>query len=280
MKRIFSTLCVGLLLAGAVAAVEVTFNDGTVISAESYRITGSYVMLKLADGRQVAYDVADVDIAALRAAEAATATHEADAGAGRPTEALSSGRSLKDAAAVGEDREGGLKISDRDVKHVRGSGVLGEGEEAESSSAADSGAVPEGFEQGGGVVLNSIRVTPAGEGRWQVEGEIINRSPTPVMNVRVKLETAGSPGDEPWRGEVPVTSYLGPDETGTFSHAFEATAAKGRAQPDVRASVIWMRQETKRTPDYTKAGGVPHPSNLPLEFGGVTGADLRPTPRQ
>ena len=279
MKRIFSTLCVGLLLAGAAVAVEVTFNDGTVISAESYRITGSYVMLKLADGRQVAYDVADVNIAALRAAEAAAAAAEVDAGAGGPTERLSSGRSLKDVAAVGEDREGGLKISDRDVKHVRGSGVLGEGEE-ESSSAADSGAVPEGFEQGGGVVLNSIRVTPAGEGRWRVEGEIVNRSPTPVMNVRVKLETAGSPGDEPWRGEVPVTSYLGPDETGTFSHAFEATAAKGRAHPDVRASVIWMRQETKRTPDYTKAGGVPHPSNLPLEFGGVTGADLRPTPRQ
>lgn len=279
MKRILSTLCVGLLLAGAAAAVEVTFHDGTVISAESYRITGSYVMLKLADGRQVAYDVADVDIAALRAAEAAAATGEVDAGAEGPTERLSSGRSLKDAAAVGEDREGGLKISDRDVKHVRGSGVLGEGEE-ESSSAADSGAVPEGFEQGGGVVLNSIRVTPAGEGRWRVEGEIVNRSPTPVMNVRVKLETAGSPGDEPWRGEVPVTSYLGPDETGTFSHAFEATAAKGRAHPDVRASVIWMRQETKRTPDYTKAGGVPHPSNLPLEHGGVAGADLRPTPRQ
>jgi hypothetical protein len=33
-------------------------------------------------------------------------------------------------------------------------------------------------------------------------------------------------------------------------------------------------------PDYTKAGGVPHPSNLPLEHGGVTGADLRPTPVQ
>ena len=280
MKRVFSTLCVGLLLAGAAAAVEVTLNDGTVISAESYRITGSYVMLKLTDGRQVAYDVADVDVAALRAAEAAAAVGEADAdtGIGRPTEILSSGRSLKDAAAVGEDREGGLKISDRDVKHVRGSGVLGEGEEAEST--ADSGAIPEGFEQGGGVVLNSIRVTPAGEGRWQVEGEIVNRSPTPVMNVRVKLETAGSPGDEPWRGEVPVTSYLGPDETGTFSHAFEATAARGRAHPDVRASVIWMRQETKRTPDYTKAGGVPHPSNLPLEHGGVAGADLRPTPRQ
>jgi len=284
MKRVFSTLCVGLLLAGAAAAVEVSLNDGTVISAESYRITGSYVMLKLADGRQVAYDVADVDIAALRAAEAAEAAAagvETDAGAGRSADSLSGGRSLKDAAAVGEDREDGLKISDRDVKHVRGSGVRGESEEQEQgSAAAASGAVPAGFEQGGGVVLNSIRVNPAGEGRWQVEGDIVNRSPNPVMDVRVKLETAGPPGGEPWRGEVPVTGYLGPDETGSFSHAFEAAAPQGRAHPDVRASVIWMRQETQRTPDYTRAGGVPHPSNLPVQVGGVTGADARPTPRQ
>jgi hypothetical protein len=39
-----------------------------------------------------------------------------------------------------------------------------------------------------------------------------------------------------------------------------------------------MRQETTRTPDYTKAGGVPHPSNLPLEHGGVSGADVVATP--
>ena len=93
MRRVFSILCVGMLLAGAAAAVDVPFNDGTVISAESYRITGSYVMLKLADGRQVAYDVADVDLAALRTAEAAAAAGEADAGAGDSTETLGGGRS-------------------------------------------------------------------------------------------------------------------------------------------------------------------------------------------
>ena len=278
MKRVFSTLFVGLLLAGAAAAVEVTFKDGTVISAESYRITGSYVMLKLADGRQVAYDVADVDLAALRAAEAAAAPAETDSGDGGTAESLGGGRALKDAAAVGEDSEGGLTISDRDVKHVRGSGVLGEDEEPETS--ADTGEIPEGFEEGGSVVLNSINVTPAGEGSWQVEGEVINRSPTPVTNVRVKLETAGLPGGEPWRGEVSVTSRLGPDESGTFVHQFKATVAQGRAHPDVRASVIWMSQTTERKPDYTKAGGVPHPSNLPVERSGVTGAEARPTPRQ
>jgi hypothetical protein len=48
----------------------------------------------------------------------------------------------------------------------------------------------------------------------------------------------------------------------------------------VRATVIWMQQENRREPDYTKAGGVPHPSNLPLGYGGVSGADVRPTPVQ
>jgi hypothetical protein len=56
--------------------------------------------------------------------------------------------------------------------------------------------------------------------------------------------------------------------------------AEGAAQPNLRAAVQWMQEETRRVPDYTKAGGVPHPSNLPLEHGGVTGADVRPTPVQ
>ena len=277
MKRLLTTLCVALLAAGLATAMDITLKDGTVISAVNYRVTGSYVMLELADGRQIAYDVGDVDLDALRAAEAAAATHETAAGGDAPSETLSSGRSLKHASTVGDDDNDGLKISDRDVRHVRGSGVVGEDEE-EGAAASETG-VPEGFEQGGGVVLNNIRVTPVGEGAWLVEGEIVNRTPDPVMNVRVKLETASAGGGEPWRGEVPVTSYLGPDETGAFSHGFSYQVSEGQAQPDVRVSVIWMRQETKRTPDYTKAGGVPHPSNLPLIQGGVGGADLRPTPR-
>ena len=36
-------------------------------------MTGSYVLLKLPNGSQVAYDVVDVDLEALRAAEAAQA---------------------------------------------------------------------------------------------------------------------------------------------------------------------------------------------------------------
>jgi len=278
MSRVVQILVLVLLIAGTAAAVDVTMRDGTVITAESYRLTGSYIMLKLADGRQVAYDVADVDLDALRAAEAAAAGPEDDAAvADRNTGTLSGGRALKDVASVGEDDGSSLKITDRDVRHIRGSRVLGEGEEEDDAASAEGG-VPEGYEQGGGVVLNSIRVNPAGEGRWTIEGEIINRTPTTVNNVRVQLEAAAAGGGEPWRGEVAVTNTLGPDETGVFSHGFAGERPPDRAHPDVRASVIWMRQETTRTPDYTRAGGVPHPSNLPLEHGGVSGADVQPTP--
>jgi len=278
MSRVVQSLALVLLIAGTAAAVDVTMRDGTVITAESYRLTGSYIMLKLADGRHIAYDVADVDLDALRAAEtAAKGPTDETAGAGQDAGTLSGGRTLKDVASVGEDDSSSLKITDRDVRHIRGSGVLGEGEEDEGGASSDGG-VPDGFQQGGGVVLNSIRVNPAGEGQWSIEGEVINRTPTPVNNVRVQLEAAVAGGGEPWRGEVAVTNTLGPDETGVFTHSFAGEKPPDRAHPDVRASVIWMRQETTRTPDYTRAGGVPHPSNLPLEHGGVTGADVRPTP--
>jgi hypothetical protein len=276
MLRGVQSLLLVLLVAGSAAAVEVTLRDGTVITATSYRLTGSYIMLEMADGRHVAYDVADVDLDALRAAEAA-AGEEAEPASAPDTGTLSGGRTLKDAATVGEDDSSSLKITDRDVRHIRGSGVLGEEEQGEDTTSTEGG-VPEGYQQGGGVMLSSIRVNPAGEGQWTIEGEVVNRSPQTVNNVRVQFEATIAGSDEPWRGETQVTSTLPPDEVGTFSHSFAGPAPEGRAHPDVRASVIWMRQETRRTPDFTRTGGVPDQSSLPVEFGGVTGADVRPMP--
>ena len=278
MSRIVQSLALVLLIAGSAAAVDVTMRDGTVITAESYRLTGSYIMLKLTDGRQVAYDVADVDLDALRAAEAAAAGPQIEtAGDDRGAGTLSGGRTLKDASLVGEDDGSSLKITDQDVRHIRGSGVAGEDEGSEDEASSEGG-VPEGYQEGGGVVLNSINVTPAGEGRWTIEGEVANRTPNTVNNVRVRLEAELAGTDEPWTGEVAVTNSLEPDQSGVFNHSFAGAAPPGVAHPNVRASVLWMRRETTRKPDYTRAGGVPHPSNLPLEHGGVSGADVVATP--
>ena len=275
MKRALWTVVFAFLIVGAASAVEIRLTDGTVILADSYKLTGSYLMLQMPDGRHVAYDVGDVDLDALRAAETASASAETESEP--PAETLSGGRSLKHPSELDSAGSGSLRISDRDVKHVRGSGVRGEDEEAAGEEpTADADGVPEGFQQGGGVVLNGLRVTPMGEGQWQVDGEVVNRSASPVENVRVQLETVPSGGAEPWRGEVAVSSFLGPNEKGTFSHGFTAEAGSGVGPPSIRASVIWMQQETKRVPDYRR--NAPHPSMLPLNRGGVGGADLRSEP--
>jgi hypothetical protein len=282
VKRILAVFGVALAAAGAAVAVDVQLKDGTLISADSYRVTGSYVLVKLPNGAQVAYDVVDVDLDALRAAEAAEAAAagaEAEADQTGTGDAISSGRGLKRADDATLGQNAGMAITDRDVKHVRGSGVLGD-EEQEEAAAAEAEGTPEAFQEGSGVVLNNIRVEAAGEGRWQISGEVINRNPQPARNVVVKLETLPDPGVEKWNGEVPVTPYLGPDDTASFNHGFAAEVGEGKPHPSVRATVIWMLEETRREPDYTKAGGVPHPSNLPLERGGVGGADVRPTPVQ
>jgi len=269
-----------LMVAGAVGAVDVQLKDGTVIAAESYSVTGSYVMIKLPNGSQLAYDVADVDLQALRAAEAAAAgTSDQGAPAAEPKgDTISSGRSLKSAGAAGDEQPAGLAITDRDVKHMHGSGVLGEEEQQEADAAPETAADGGDFQVGGSVALGNVKIDPVGEGRWQIQGDVVNRNPQPVQNVKIKLEVMGA--GEPLTSEVPVAATLGPDQKANFSHSFAAEAPEGKPHPNIRASVMWMREESRRETDYTKAGGVPHPSNRPQMIGGVTGADVRPTPIQ
>ena len=183
MKHTLGVLTAVLVAAVLAVAADVPLRDGTVITADSYRITGSYVMIQLPDGSQVAYDVADVDVAALRALEAAAAAEGGAEAAPEPqqkTDTVSSGRTLKDAGAAADDRPDGLTISDRDVKHLRGSGVQGDDEQEEADTSGAGGPDAD-FQVGGSVVLNSVTVSPAGEGRWQVQGEVVNRNPKPSI---------------------------------------------------------------------------------------------------
>jgi hypothetical protein len=232
---VLSLVIVGVAV-GQVAAVEVRLRDGTVLDAESYTLTGSYLMLNLADGRSVAYDVADVDLESLPTEEKEVAeTPEQQSGKN-----LSQGR-RKLAMPSEDEGSRGLAITDQDVKHVGETGAAAASEEEEQSQLP--GGTPEGYESGGQVVINDLRVTPQGEGQWLVEGEVINRRTQPVLNVRVQLRTVAGPGDKPWGGEVAVASQLGADEKGVFSHSFAAAKPEGKDVPGVRATVIWMEHQ-------------------------------------
>jgi hypothetical protein len=270
MPKLVMVLCLVLTVAPC-AAMEIPFRDGSVVEAVSYTVTGSYVMLEMAGGGQVAYDVADIDLDALRRAEAATAGEPEPAPEGPPT-TLGEVGTLRVPEETPAAPRAGVVITDQHVKHVRGSGIAGPEDEIEEP-AAEEAAVPEGFEEGGGVLLNNVKVSPMEGGQWQVEGEVINRTSDTVLDVRANLQ-ANVPGDEPWSASVPVSGILGPDEKVTFTHTFASPSEAGADwSPQVQVSVVWMRSETRLEPNYNRLA--PHPSSLPLDRGGVGGADTR-----
>jgi len=247
-------LMVAIVLVGlSAAALEVRLRDGTVFEAASYTVNGSYLMVTLPGGQQVAYDVADVDLEALRAAESRAAEPAAPA-TGAPELAGSRGLAMPPADAV----PSGIAITDQDVKHTwqeRGA----TGEEGGEEAAGDATGPPPGFEQGGGVVINNLRVTPQGENRWVVEGDVVNRTASPVSSVRVQLQTIAATGQAPWSAEVAVTNLLPPDETAVFSHSFSAPKPEGSAHPDMRATVYWMQMQAPTQPQRAPASRMPGP---------------------
>lgn len=233
MRRILLTIAaVGLTVLPAFA-VEVQLRDGTVIEAVEYTLTGSFLMLELADGRQVAYDLADVDIDAFKAQIAQT-PEKAEASRSEPT--LSEGRRQLSLPPADGETTKGMAITDHDVEHIRSGGdaeVSGEGEGEGSEST------PEGYQTGGRVVISSLKVTAQGENRWLVEGEIVNRRPSAVLDVRVDLRTEPAAGTSPWTGSVSVTNQIEPNKKAVFQHTFKAAKPRDKPHPDVRASVIW-----------------------------------------
>ena len=270
MKK-FAIAVILIMVVAPATAMEVPFRDGSVVDAVSYSVTGSYVMLEMENGGKVAYDVADIDLDALRQAEAAAAGPQAEEPAAAAATLGNSG-SLRVPEEAAVTPAGGLTITDQHVKHVRGSGIAGPEDETEKEPA-DDGGVPEGYEQGGGVLLNNVSVTPTEGGEWQVTAEVVNRTADTVLDVQAKLEAAVPEGD-PWTASVGVSGALGPDEKASFTHTFAAPASAGEGwAPQVQINVVWMRNETRIEPEYNRTA--PHPSSLPLDRGGVGGAEVR-----
>ncbi len=267
MNKLVTALLM-VVIAAPCAAMEIPFRDGSVVEALSYTVTGSYVMLEMPGGGKVAYDVGDIDLVALREAEAVV----------EETVAEETSESLGRAGALTMPEEapsGGLAITDQNVKHVRGSGIAGPEDESEEEDSAGEDAVPEGFEEGGGVLLNNVAVTSLEGGQWQVTGDVVNRTSEQVMDVRANLQAA-VPDGEPWTASVPVSGFLAPDEKAAFTHSFSAPSSAGADwTPRVQVSVVWMKGESRLEPSYDRMP--PHPSSLPLDRGGVGGAEARPT---
>ncbi len=271
MRQLVMTAILIMLVLPA-GALEVPFRDGSVIEVVSYTVNGSYLMLEMDNGARVAYDVADIDLETLNQAAAAAAAEQASQQAPPPAPTTLGVTGLLEVPeATPAASSAGLTITDEHVKHVRGSGIAGPEDEVEAAPAADQGT-PEGYEEGGNVLLNNLSVSPLEGGEWQVKGEVVNRTAETVLDVKANLRAAMPEGD-PWTASVGVSGILGPDEKVAFTHIFATPEAAGEGwTPSIQVSVVWMKSETRIEPNYNRLA--PHPSSLPYDRGGVGGAEV------
>jgi hypothetical protein len=257
---VISALALGV---SAAAAVDVLLRDGTVIQATSYQITGSYLMVELPDGRKVAYAAADVDLEALRAQEAAARA----AAAPEPTPGT---RDTIAGALAAAGAESALTISDTDVAHVSPAGP-------ESGEDKPKGPPP-GYQEGGQVGLQGVKLNQVEPGVWEVQGEVVNRTGRSVGDVRVQLELISDVEGVLASADVPVTPVLEANLKASFTHRFPVNADK---VPRLRGRVFWMQEEAAgQEQKPVQPGGAK--GVVPGSAGGASsggGAEARPTPR-
>lgn len=264
-------LVLAMAVASLAAAYDVVLDDGTVITADEVTVTGSYVMLTLPNGQKVAYPVLDVNMEALQR-QLNVVPEEAAAPVPEDRTATGGRRSLAAEAPL-TPPVSRLTITDADVEHVRDGGDT----PAAPTAEAPQDSKPAGAMEGGQVTLQGLRVRPVSDGVWRVEGEVVNRSGAPALDVQVELSAQlfedGQP--RPWRATLPLSSSLPPDETVTFQHEFSGIGPEGEV-PRLRARVYWMQRgapaPTPR-PDGSGPGGGDEPET-PSD-----GVIPRPTPR-
>lgn len=246
------------LAATLAMAVDVRLKDGTVISAEKVNVTGSYVMLTLADGRQVAYDVQDVDASSLD-------TQGSVAPAAEPTPppaSLSHGRNLS--LERQQNPDDGLAITDKDVAHTR------RGAQTSPQGADDAGTAADAAEGEGSVQLKSISARQTDDGGWVAEGEIENTFDQPVQAVQVRLTVLGT--------ETQVTKLvaqtMGARQTATFS--VEISVPEGELAPRLKTVIDYIKREVPTV--RRRPGAAPPDDGSMAPLPPRAGADVRPTP--
>ena len=224
IRSVIVGLLSGLLVAATVGAVEIPLKSGKTLDASSYKITGSYLMVTLASGQRVAYDVADVDLVALKRVEAAAAIPQETA----PPEARPP--SIMDARAAEDRPRSVVTITDGDVTPAHPE------EASAAGGAADATGPPPGYAEGGSVIVDRLRVDAVDEGIWDVHGVIANRGSVPARDVRVQIDVTTATGEALASPTLELAPELGVGETASFSHHVETPE-----QPSARIRVFWLQ---------------------------------------
>ncbi len=236
MKRTTMFLAT-LVLAVGVQAATVVLIGGKRLDASAYSVSGSYVTVHYANGRQEWYPLAAVDLAATRAASGQTAAP--------PAAAADSGPHSPFLGARASTKPGGLVVTDADVKHIDTEAAGGDAEK-ESQEAP----------LGGQVVLVSYEKKLVGKGEWAITATVANQGKDAVQNVSAVVRVLDAKGKPVTTGSSSVLGKLDPGKQGTIT----ARVALDAEPPQVAVDLSWQEIKPVPTP-AAKPGpaGAPKP---------------------
>jgi hypothetical protein len=224
VKRAATILAI-LALAVEARGATVVLAGGKKLDVAAYSVSGSYVNVRYANGREEWYPLAAVDLAATKAAAGQTTAPAAAADSGPHSPFLGARSSAK---------PGGVVVTDADVKHVD---TEAPGEEAEKKDEEPLG---------GQVVLVGYEKKAAGQGQWEITATVSNQGKSPVQNVSAVMRVLDAKGKPMTVGSSSVLSKLDPGKQGTIS----ARVALDTEPPQVAVDLSWqeIRPATKPTP--------------------------------
>jgi hypothetical protein len=197
VKKVTMLLATVLLAVGAHAAT-VVLTGGKRIEVAAYSVSGSYVNVHYANGREEWYPLAAVDLAATRAASGQSAAP--------PAAAVDSGPHSPFLGARASAKPGGVVVTDADVKHVDTEATGGEAKKKEDEPPAN-----------GPVVLVGYEKKPAGKGAWEITATVANQGKNAVQNVSGLVRIVDDKGKAVTTGSGSVLAKLDPGAQGKIT---------------------------------------------------------------
>ncbi len=224
-----------LALAAGAHAATVVLTGGKRLDVSSYAVTGSYVTVQYANGRQEWYPLAAVDLAATNAASGRTAAP--------PAAAADSGPHSPFLGARASTKPGGLVVTDADVKHIDTEAAGEETEKADQEAPL-----------GGQVVLISYEKKLVGKDEWAITATVANQGKDAVQNVSALVRVLDAKGKPITTGSSSVLGKLDPGKQGTIT----ARVALDVEPPQVAVDLSWQEIKPVPTP-----AGKPMPASAP-----------------
>lgn len=233
------------LAAGADDGSTLVFTDGTTMPVKSMAIKGTFVEVTLPTGAIQRYEAEFVDLVASGLVAPKKETQEEAANA---TGAQMSERNGRFSGAIAKGEGGGVKITDKDVGHVR----PGAGQDAETKDEAEPGAGRASL----AVTDLKQEISP---GLVTLNGNVKNTGTVPVTAITIAAQATGADGKAVGRATTSLSQTLAADGSAPFSISVATSGTATNVHVSATATLSEFKLEKVENPEGSEGSSEEQP---------------------